>query len=69
MPAIVENRLKCSFEFLPERCRKNFTYYLEVSLLVVIKETTNFYMEFVLDVPVVPAGAIVLKYSITPILF
>ena len=25
--------------------------------------------EFVLDVPVVPAGAIVLKYSITPILF
>ena len=49
--------------------QKNFTYYLEVSLLVVIKETTNFYREFVLDVPVVPAGAIVLKYSITPILF
>ena len=49
--------------------QKNFTYYLEVSLLVLIKETTNFYMEFVLDVPVVPAGAIVLKYSITPILF
>jgi len=33
------------------------------------KETTNLYMEFVVDVPVVPAGAIVLKYSITPILF
>ena len=49
--------------------QKNFTYYLEVSLLVVIKETTNFYREFVLDVPVVPAGAIVLKYSIMPILF
>ena len=67
MPAIVENRLKCSFESF--EMQKNFTYYLEVSLLVVIKETTNFYMEFVLDVPVVPAGAIVLKYSITPILF
>ena len=49
--------------------QKNFTYYLEVSLLAVIKETTNFYMDFVVDVPVVPAGAIALKCSITSILF
>ena len=49
--------------------QKNFTYYLEVSLLVVIKEITNFYMEFVVDVPVVPAGTILLKYSITSLLF
>ena len=53
----------------PQKMQKNCTYYLEVSLLAVIKETTNFYMDFVVDVPVVPAGAIVLKCSITSILF
>ena len=53
---------------------QNFIYYLTVTLhtLVVIKERTKLYHLHGVsdeDVPVVPAGAIVLKYSITSFLF
>ena len=67
--AIVEKRSVLSSSFLKGAGKTSLILNLEVSFLVVIKERRNFYREFVLDVPVVPAGAIVLKYSITSILF
>ena len=61
---------------LLERWGENFIYYLKVTLhtLVVIKERTKLFFYHLHgvsdeDVPVVPAGAIVLKYSITSLLF
>ena len=68
--AIVGKRSVLSSSFLNGAGKTSFILNLEVSFLVVIKERRNFYIAFfVVDVPVVPAGAIVLKYSITSILF